>query len=136
MNDSKLFSEMILELFKNPLNRAEMADASLVASGGNPVCGDKVTIFLKIKKGVVVEASFLSQGCAISTASASVLTEMVKGHTVPEVLAISPDALFDQLGGVIQTRIKCATLGLVVAKEGLRAQVADPSKRLVSGISV
>ncbi|MDO8624564.1 MAG: iron-sulfur cluster assembly scaffold protein [Candidatus Diapherotrites archaeon] len=136
MNDSELFSEIILELSKNPHNRGEIKDATLVASGGNPVCGDRMTIFLKVKNEVVVEASFLSSGCAISTAAASVLTGMVKGKRLADVLAITPDALFAELGGLIQTRIKCATLALVVAKEGLRQQQYDPSKRLVSGISV
>lgn len=120
--ENELFSDIILELYKNPLNFGRMKNASLEAEGGNPVCGDKAHIFLRVENGKIVDASFVGSGCAISTAAASLLTEMVKGRTVAEASKLAPEALFEQLGGVIQTRIKCATLALSVLKQALRSE--------------
>ncbi len=137
MNSSnELFSEIILELYKHPMNRGRLSAASVEAAGGNPICGDKVTIFLRLQKDVIVDASFENSGCAISTAAASLLTERIKGKTVFQALSISPDDLFEDLGGIIQTRIKCATLALVVLKEGLKNHQKNPKQKQFSGISV
>ncbi|MFH0954662.1 MAG: SUF system NifU family Fe-S cluster assembly protein [Candidatus Micrarchaeota archaeon] len=118
-SDNQLFSDIILELYKNPLNKGELKDATNSAELGNPSCGDKVKIFIKVKNGKISDASFVGQGCAISTASASVVTEMIKGKTVKDALALKPQKLFAELGGVIQTRIRCATLGLSTMKKAL-----------------
>lgn len=117
--DTQLFSDIILELYKNPMNKGELKDATHSAELGNPSCGDKIKIFVKIKNGKIADASFVGTGCAISQASASVLTEVVKGKTVKEAKEMEPKALYDELGGVIQTRIRCATLSLSVLKKAL-----------------
>ena len=116
---NELFSEIILELYKNPLNFGEMKDASAQAELGNPSCGDKVHVFLKIEDNKITGASFTGTGCAISTASASLLTEFVKGKTVLQARSISAGQLFEELGGVIQTRVRCATLALSALKMAL-----------------
>jgi nitrogen fixation NifU-like protein len=115
----ELFSEIILHLYKEPLNRREIRGASVHAETGNPLCGDKVHFFLKIEKNRIVDAAFTGGGCAISTAAASLLTEMVKGKTVSEAKKIAAEELFQELGGVIQTRIRCATVGLSAMKKAL-----------------
>lgn len=90
MNDLReLYQEVILDHGKRPRNFRELASANRKADGYNPLCGDKATIFLTVDGGVVKDASFVGNGCSISTASASMMTEAVKGKTLTEV-----DALF------------------------------------------
>lgn len=119
---NELFSETILHLYKEPLNFHEMKNPSAQARLGNPSCGDVVHFFLKIEKGRIADASFAGNGCAISTASASLLTEMVKEKTVAEAKGITAEQLFRELGGVIQTRVRCATLGLSALKKALETK--------------
>lgn len=119
---NELFSELILHLYKEPLNFRSMKNATAEAALGNPSCGDKVHLFLKIENNKITDASFLGNGCAISTASASLLTEMVKGKTVAEAKRITAEQLFQELGGVIQTRVRCATIGLSALKKALETK--------------
>jgi len=132
----ELYQEVILDHGKNPRNYGILEGANRLARGDNPVCGDRITIFLKIgDNDLIEEARFDGRGCAISTASASMMTEIVRGKTVPEVQALfasfhdmctkddcdlqahaetDPDAVerLQVLSGVRQfpVRVKCATL--------------------------
>jgi nitrogen fixation NifU-like protein len=83
-----LYREVILDHNKNPRNRGRLEGADRSAKGYNPLCGDHVTVFLKIRDGRVAEASFEGSGCAISTASASLMTEAVRGRTLDEAKAL------------------------------------------------
>lgn len=80
----ELYQEMILDHNRNPRNRRAMPDASSHADGHNPLCGDQVTVYLDIEDGVIKDISFEGQGCAISTASASMMTETLVGKPVAE----------------------------------------------------
>ncbi len=125
----ELYQEVILDHNKRPRNRHALEDATNRSEGHNPLCGDQVTVFLKAEDGRVVDIAFEGQGCAISTASASLMTEAVKGKTLEEATAIfrevqemvtSPDSdeehpnlgQLQVLAGVKDhpVRIKCATL--------------------------
>ena len=81
----ELYQTMILDHYKRPRNRGRPAAADRSAVGDNPLCGDKVTVFARVADGVVAEVGFEGSGCAISTASASLMTESVKGRPVDEV---------------------------------------------------
>ena len=124
-----LYQEVILDHNKRPRNRRALPDATNTSEGHNPLCGDQVTVFLKTEDGRVSDIAFEGQGCAISTASASLMTEAVKGKTLDEATAIfrefqkmvtSPDSDEEHpnlgdlqvLAGVRDhpVRIKCATL--------------------------
>jgi len=124
----ELYQELILGHNKNPRNRREILDATHMHEGFNPLCGDRVTIFLKIHDGIVEDAAFQGVGCAISTASTSMMTEAIQGKTEADVEAIAdafsnlvlrigpPDQ--ERLGklavfagvGEFPARVKCATL--------------------------
>ncbi len=135
--DVEVYSEIILELYKHPMNGGNIRDADLTAQGGNPVCGDEVRIYVKFEKGKIKEIKYTGQGCAISQASASFLTEMVKGKTIGQVMQITPEHMFEELGGIVQTRIKCALLALHVLKEGLKKYNQENKKGLVvEGIKI
>ena len=135
--DEEIYSEIILELYKHPLNEGKLENADLSATGGNPICGDRVRIDVVFEKDRIREISFIGEGCAISQASASMLTEMAKGKTIREIEALKPGDVFNNLGNIVQTRIKCALLSLHVLKEGLK-QYRQGSKKplVVEGIKI
>ena len=81
----ELYQEVILDHSKRPRNFRELAEASRKADGYNPLCGDKATVYLTLEGGRVTDASFVGKGCSISMASASMMTESVKGKTLEEV---------------------------------------------------
>ena len=123
----ELYQELILDHGRRPRNFRGMPDADHSAEGHNPLCGDQLTVHLRIEQGRIAEASFVGHGCAISTASASLMTEAVRGLTVAEAEALfrdvhamltgapPPERAFGKLavlGGVrdYPARVKCATL--------------------------
>ncbi len=103
----ELYQEVILDHTKNPRNFHALADATAKADGNNPLCGDRVTVYLKLEGDRIVEASFQGQGCAISKSSASIMTEAVKGKTRPEV-----EALFDRFHELVTGKAPADTKSL------------------------
>lgn len=134
LEKNELYSDIILELYKNPPHQGKLEHFSLKASGGNPVCGDECTLYVKIKDEKILDISFENNGCAISTASEALLCEYVKGKKVSDVLKIEGIDILENLGGVIPTRTKCALLGLVTLKRGL--EEFEKGKKEVSGIKI
>ncbi|MCX6029868.1 MAG: iron-sulfur cluster assembly scaffold protein [Chloroflexi bacterium] len=114
--------DFILDHYENPRHYGALADASATAQGVNPGCGDVVTIYLKADGGGRIAAiSFEGEGCTISQAGASIVTEMFTGKTLADVENTSAEAILDLLGREIAaTRLKCATLGLNTTKEAVR----------------
>jgi len=124
-----LYQEVIFDHNRNPRNFRVMADANRQVEGFNPLCGDRLTLYLKIDEHVISDASFQGSGCAISTASVSLMTEIIKGKTETEADALfkqfhqittgkSEDVQLEAIGklavlaGVREypARVKCATL--------------------------
>jgi len=110
--------EFILDHYENPRNHGKFEGADVVSDGGNPGCGDVVTIYLKVdEQGQVEKVQFEGQGCTISQAAASLVTEMVTGKPLDEVLELDYDAIIDELGReVVMSRPRCATLALGTVK--------------------
>ncbi len=114
--------EFILDHYQNPRNHGEMADADVHVEGGQPGCSDLITMYLKFDGNRIVDVSFVGEGCTISQASASALTEQVKGMTIPEVEGLDHEFISDLVGEeVVQTRPRCATLGLDVVRAAIQA---------------
>lgn len=88
MDLRELYQEIIIDHNRNPRNHHDMADATAVARGFNPLCGDKLTVYLKIQDNALTELSFVGCGCAISQASASLMTQALQGKTVTEARAM------------------------------------------------
>jgi nitrogen fixation NifU-like protein len=140
-----LYREVILDHNRQPRNFGELADANHVIEGVNPLCGDKLTLYLKLGDGKVQDVKFKGSGCAISVASSSLMTERVKGATVEASLALfdkvhdlltgaataSPEELdkLAALAGVREypTRVKCASLGWHALKSALNGGGAKVS---------
>ncbi len=132
----ELYGEVIKDHSKRPRNFHDMPDADRFANGYNPLCGDKLELFLKMEGDIVKEASFTGAGCAISTASASLMTESLKGKTRQQALALldkfhtllTTDAQAAQDLGKLKVfcgvrdypaRVKCATLAWHTLKSAL-----------------
>jgi len=114
----ELYQEVILDHSKQPRNFRKLADPTNRAKGNNPLCGDRIDIYLKLEEGVIREISFHGVGCAISTASASMMTERLKGKTKTEV-----QELFDQFHEVVtgkQESTASKTLGKLAVFAGVR----------------
>jgi nitrogen fixation NifU-like protein len=115
-----LYREIILDHYRNPRNKGTLDPADYSYEDTNPLCGDEVRIDLRVKDGVVDAIRFSGRGCAISQASASMLTEIVEGKPLDEVKALTKDDLLEELGVPISpARLKCALLSLKVLKAGL-----------------
>lgn len=118
---SDMYKEIILDYYKNPRNRGTMTSPDATSKDSNPLCGDVVEMQLKFSDGKVTDIKFNGDGCAISQASASMLTELVMGKTIDEVRAIDKSALLENLGSpnLGAVRIKCALLPLKVMKSAV-----------------
>ena len=114
---SDIYKDIILDYYRNPRNYGELPDPDVRAKDSNPLCGDITEMQLKIREGKIDDIRFTGKGCAISQASASMLTEAVKGKTLDEVKAMGKTDVLELLGiDPGPTRIKCALLGLKVLK--------------------
>lgn len=114
------YEEVILDHWRNPRNKGRLEDPDLVGVEVNPLCGDAVRLELKVAEGKVTDVRFDGEGCAISQAAASLLTELVKGRTLEELRTMGDEELLSALGGVIQTRLNCALLPLRALRRALQ----------------
>jgi nitrogen fixation NifU-like protein len=115
-----LYRDYILEHYRHPHNFGIIEAPDARYEGANPLCGDRITMMLGIRDGVVAEVAFTGRGCAISQASASLLTDEIKGKSVDEVATITPANVLDLLGIEISpARLKCALLSLDTVSHAL-----------------
>ena len=112
--------ELILDHFKNQRNYGTLEDADVSYEEGVPLCGDLVRLDVKLRDGKIAAVMFSGKGCAISQASASILTEKVTGMDVSEIMSLKDEEVLESLGLTVSpTRFKCALLGLKVLKKAL-----------------
>jgi len=115
------YSEEVMDHFMNPRNMGEIPDANGVGTVGNPVCGDIMRLYLKIKDDRIEDIKFKTFGCGAAIASSSMLTELVKGKTIDEALKTSNKAIIEALGGLPSQKRHCS----VLAEEALEKAVND-----------
>ncbi|MEW6008312.1 MAG: Fe-S cluster assembly scaffold protein NifU [Candidatus Omnitrophota bacterium] len=120
------YSDKVMDHFLHPRNVGEISDADGIGNVGNPVCGDVLRLYLKIKDGIISEAKFKTFGCGAAIATSSMVTELVKGKTVQEALNISNKAVAEALGGLPKIKMHCS----VLAEEALKAAIEDYQKKL------
>lgn len=115
-----MYQENILDHYKNPRNFGTIENASIHHHEYNPLCGDQIDLFLIIEKEKVVDIKFNGKGCAISRASASMLTEQIKGKSLHELEKLTKDDILEMLGIPISpVRLKCALLSLDTLKNSI-----------------
>jgi nitrogen fixation NifU-like protein len=115
-----MYTQKVLDHFKNPHNQGEMKDCDAVGQEGNPVCGDVMKIYLKIKDDVIIDVKFETLGCAAAIAVSSDLTDMVKGKTLEEALAITKDDVVNDLGGLPPVKVHCSMLGVDALQKAIK----------------
>lgn len=115
-----MYKEIILDHYRNPQHYGKLEGATGTAYDANPLCGDKLEIAVRVKDGMIEDAQFTGEGCAISQASASMLLDEIIGKPADEVASIENQQIYDMLGVELTTaRVKCALLSLVVLKKSL-----------------
>lgn len=120
-----MYSDKVMDHFRNPRNVGEIEDASGVGEVGNPVCGDIMNIYLKIEKNVITDAKFKTFGCGAAIASSSMATELVRGKTLEEAWDISNKAVAEALEGLPPVKMHCS----VLAEEGIHKAINDYRKK-------
>ncbi|MBI5638912.1 MAG: Fe-S cluster assembly scaffold protein NifU [Nitrospirae bacterium] len=114
-----MYSERVMDHFTNPRNVGDMEDADGIGTEGNPTCGDAMKIYIRVKDGKIVDAKFKTFGCGAAIAVSSMVTEMVKGKTLDEALAISKEAVAAELGGLPPQKMHCSNLGADALKKAI-----------------
>jgi nitrogen fixation NifU-like protein len=126
-----MYTSKVMEHFNNPRNMGELADADGVGSVGNPVCGDLMTIFIKVNKNIVTDIKFKTFGCVSAIATSSVITELAKGKTIEDCLKLGRKDVADNLGGLPPNKMHCSNL----AADALRAAIKDYFKKTGSPLA-
>ena len=116
-----LYSEKVMDHFKNPRNVGTIEDASGIGTVGNAKCGDIMKIYLKIEDNIIVDVKFETFGCGSAIASSSMATVMIKGKSVDEALELSNKAVAEALDGLPKHKMHCSLL----AEEAIKAAVKD-----------
>jgi nitrogen fixation NifU-like protein len=120
------YKEYILDHYRNPRNFGHLAQVDASAEDLNPLCGDKIRFELQIEDGRVTDVRFSGKGCAISQASASMLSESIKGERLEDVARLPIQTVLDNVGiGISPARMKCATLSLKVLKSAALGEIAS-----------
>lgn len=125
---SDLYREYLVELYRSPHNYGHLESPDVRQEGANPLCGDEVTIDLRLDGDRIGAARFEGKGCAVSTAAASILTDLMPGKRPREILAMTDEDMLAEMGfeSLTPARLKCAILALKTTQEGLKAHAGDP----------
>jgi len=116
-----MYTEKVMDHFKNPRNMGEIPDADGVGTVGNPVCGDLMTVYIKVKDNRIEDIKFRTFGCGAAIATSSMITELAKGKTIEEAIKISRGDVADSLGGLPPIKMHCSNL----AADALHAAIKD-----------
>lgn len=120
-----MYSEKVMEHFKNPRNVGELEDANGIGEVGNAKCGDIMRMYLKIEDGVIEDVRFKTFGCGSAIASSSIATELIKGKTIDEAMALTNKAVVEALDGLPPVKIHCS----VLAEQAIKSALLDYSKK-------
>ncbi len=116
-----MYSEKVMDHFNNPRNVGEIKNADGIGEVGNPVCGDIMKIYIKVKDNKITDCKFRTFGCGAAIATSSIITEMVKGKQVDDALKISNKAVAEALGGLPPVKMHCSNL----AADGLAKAIEN-----------
>lgn len=134
MSSADIYREIILDYYRNPRNFGKLENPDIAMRDSNPLCGDELEMHINIKDNKVSDVKFTGKGCAISQASASMLTELIMGKDFEYVKKLAKEDILDNLGlpDLGPARIKCALLSLKVLKYGVYSYLTEKLKDTVS----
>ena len=115
-----VYSEKVMEHFTNPRNVGEIDDPDGVGEEGNPVCGDMMTFYIKVKDNRLEDVKFKTFGCGAAIAVSSMVSEMAKGKTLEEAMKITPKSVADQLEGLPKNKFHCSNLGAQALNKAIK----------------
>lgn len=118
---SSLYSEKVMEHFRNPRNVGDMENPDGVGHVGNPTCGDIMELYIKVDNDIITDAKFKTFGCGAAIATSSMITELVTGKSINEAMDISNRAVVEALGGLPPVKMHCS----VLAEEALKSAIED-----------
>ena len=116
-----LYSDKVMDHFKNPRNVGEIPDAGGIGEVGNAKCGDIMRMYIKVKDGIITDVKFMTFGCGSAIATSSMATELIKGKPIEEAVELSNKAVVEALDGLPAHKIHCS----VLAEEAIKAAVKD-----------
>ena len=116
-----LYSEKVMDHFRNPRNVGEIPDADGIGEVGNAKCGDIMRMYIKVKDGIITDVKFMTFGCGSAIATSSMATELIKGKPIEEAVELSNKAVVEALDGLPAHKIHCS----VLAEEAIKAAVKD-----------
>ena len=116
-----LYSEKVLDHFSNPRNVGEIENADGVGEVGNAKCGDIMKMYIKVDDGIISDVKFKTFGCGAAVATSSMATELIKGKTIDEALAVTNKQVVDALGGLPAYKLHCS----VLAEQAIKSALAD-----------
>ena len=119
------YSAKLMDHFLNPRNVGEIEDADGIGYVGNPVCGDVMQMFIKVKDGIIVDAKFKTFGCGAAIATSSMATELIKGRKIEEALTVTNLTVAEALDGLPKIKMHCS----VLAEQALQSAIDDYYKR-------
>jgi nitrogen fixation protein NifU and related proteins len=126
---AELYSKKVMEHFRNPRNHGEIKNADAVGTVGNAVCGDLMTIYLKIKNDIIADIKFQTFGCAAAISTSSMVTELAKGKTLDEALNITRQDVADELDGLPPIKMHCSNLAADALHEAIKNYRQKKSKK-------
>ena len=115
-----MYSEKVMEHFMNPRNVGEIKDADGAGTVGNPVCGDMMTFYIKVKDDRLEDIKFKTFGCGAAIAVSSMISEMAKGKTLEEAMKITPRSVADELEGLPKNKFHCSNLGAQALQKAIQ----------------
>ena len=120
------YTSKVLEYFRNPRNMGKIENADGVGRVGNPICGDVMVIYIKVKNGRIIDCKFETFGCVAAIATSSIMTELVKGKTIEEALHCTNKDVLNELGGLPVIKWHCSLL----AEQGIKKAIEDYRNKL------
>jgi nitrogen fixation NifU-like protein len=120
-----MYSEKVMEHFRNPRNIGELKDPDGVGTVGNPICGDVMSISIKVEDGRIADIKFKTFGCGAAIATSSMITELAKGKTLDEAMEVTRKDVAEELGGLPPIKMHCSNL----AADALHEAIKDYRKR-------
>lgn len=125
-----MYSEKVMDHFMNPRNVGEIKEADGVGEVGNPVCGDMMTFYIKVKDNRLEDVKFQTFGCGAAIAVSSMVSEMAKGKTLEEALKITPGVVAQELGGLPKNKYHCSNLGAQALRRAIKDYAAKKGLKL------